>query len=96
MKIPDAKRKKLDDKAVKVKFLGYDQTSKGYRLADIKTNKVVISREVEFLNGRCVEVDLESCKEVKVENSESESDADEEETESIDESDYDTKGEADA
>ena len=96
MKIPDAKRKKLDDKAVKVKFLGYDQASKGYRLADIKNNKVVISREVEFLNGRCVEVDLESCKEVKVENSEAESDADEEETESIDESDYDTNGEADA
>ena len=81
---------------MKVKFLGYDQASKGYRLADIKNNKVIISREVEFLNGRCVEVDLESCKEVKVENSEAESDADEEETESIDESDYDTNGEADA
>ena len=36
MKIPDAKRKKLDDKALKVKFLGYDQASKGYRLANIK------------------------------------------------------------
>ena len=48
------------------------------------------------MNGRCVEVDLESCKEVKVENFEAESNADEEETQSIDESDYDTNAEADA
>ena len=35
-KIPDVKRQKLDDKAIKMKFLGYDMNSKGYRLGGQK------------------------------------------------------------
>ncbi|XP_057996597.1 uncharacterized protein LOC131175917 [Hevea brasiliensis] len=40
--IPDAKRVKLDDKAELGIFLGYAATSKGYRIYNIKTKKVVI------------------------------------------------------
>lgn len=46
--IPYEKRRKLDDKAEKLKFVGYDDASKGYRLID-KNFKIRISREVKFL-----------------------------------------------
>lgn len=48
--IPQQKRRKLDSKAVKLKFVGYDEESKGYRLAS--QNKVIISREVNFLDDK--------------------------------------------
>ncbi len=53
-KIPDAKRQKLDDKAVKLIFLGHDIMTNGYRLGDVSTKKVVISRDVKFLNEHAV------------------------------------------
>jgi transposase InsO family protein len=46
--IPTEKRKKLDNKAEKLKFLGYDNNAKGYRLVN-KNGKITISREVRFL-----------------------------------------------
>lgn len=49
--IPYEKRRKLDDKAEKLKFVGYDESSKGYRLIN-KDNKVIISREVYFLESK--------------------------------------------
>lgn len=50
-KIPSPKLRKLDEKAVKMKFIGYDSMAKGYRLAD-DNYKIHISREVKFLNSR--------------------------------------------
>jgi Reverse transcriptase (RNA-dependent DNA polymerase) len=51
--VPYEKRRKLDDKAVKVKFVGYDECSKGYRFVDERL-KVVVSREVRFLESKSV------------------------------------------
>lgn len=49
--IPHEKRRKLDDKASKMKFVGYDESSKGYRLVD-SNNKICVSREVHFLRNK--------------------------------------------
>jgi Reverse transcriptase (RNA-dependent DNA polymerase) len=49
--IPYEKRKKLDDKAKRVKFLGYDEMSKGFRMVD-ENYKVIVSREVHFLDTK--------------------------------------------
>jgi hypothetical protein len=45
--VPYEKRRKLDMKAVKVKFVGIDEHSKGYRLTDGR--KIFVSRDVKFL-----------------------------------------------
>lgn len=47
--IPDAKRVKLDSRAVKLIFVGYACGSKAYRFLDKRTNKIVISRDARFL-----------------------------------------------
>lgn len=49
MMMPYEKRRKLDDKVIKMKFIGYDDMAKGYRLVDINY-KIHISREVKFLD----------------------------------------------
>ena len=46
--VPDSERQKLDKKAVKLRFVGYAKTSKGYRLLDGKTEKIVTRRDVVF------------------------------------------------
>lgn len=46
VKVPDAKRRKLDPKAIKMKFVGFDTQSKGYRVSN--GQKVFVSREVRF------------------------------------------------
>jgi len=46
--IPDEKRVKLDDKSEKFIFVGYDQSSKCYKLYNPYNNKIVISRDVVF------------------------------------------------
>ena len=46
--VPDEKRQKLDKKAVKLRFVGYDSQSKGYRLFDEQTRKCVVRRDVIF------------------------------------------------
>jgi transposase InsO family protein len=48
--IPKEKRRKLDMKATKLKLVGYDEQAKGYRMTD--GHKVIISREVHFLDKR--------------------------------------------
>jgi transposase InsO family protein len=45
--VPDSSRQKLDQKAVKMRFVGYSLTQKGYRLYD--ENKLVKSLSVEML-----------------------------------------------
>ncbi|KAL4366630.1 hypothetical protein GQ457_05G026360 [Hibiscus cannabinus] len=46
--VPDAKRKKLDDKGEKCVFLGVSETSKSYKLFNPLTEKIVISRDIIF------------------------------------------------
>lgn len=46
--IPDCKRKKLDPKARKGVFVGYSETSKGYRIYFEDTETVEVSRNVVF------------------------------------------------
>lgn len=48
---PKQKHQKLDPKASKMIFIGYCDTTKGYRLIDPKTKKIVISRDVVFLEN---------------------------------------------
>ena len=46
--IPDCKRKKFDEKAEKLRFVGYSATQKGYRLYNEKTRKTVVRRDAIF------------------------------------------------
>ena len=46
--IPKNKRTKLDSKAVECVFVGYCNRSKGYRLYNPSTKKIIISRDVTF------------------------------------------------
>ncbi|KAF8409152.1 hypothetical protein HHK36_005225 [Tetracentron sinense] len=46
--VPEAKRKKLDDRDEKCIFIGYSEKSKAYKLYNPLTNKVVVSRDVIF------------------------------------------------
>ena len=46
--IPDEKRKKLDKKEEKLRFVGYCKESKGYRLIDERTGHVFKRRDVIF------------------------------------------------
>lgn len=50
--IPKEKRRKLDEKAKKLIFTGYSEESKAYRLLDKSTNKIIISRDVVFLDEK--------------------------------------------
>ncbi|GAU16794.1 hypothetical protein TSUD_200370 [Trifolium subterraneum] len=45
--IPDAQRKKLDDKSLKCIFLGVSEESKTYRLYHPITKKIIVSRDVK-------------------------------------------------
>ena len=49
VKIPDENRRKLDSKALKGILLGVDMESKAYRIYIPGSRKVVISRDVKFL-----------------------------------------------
>lgn len=49
--VPSEKRGKLDSKAIKLKFVGYSEVSKAYRLLDPRSGKVTISRDVKFLES---------------------------------------------
>lgn len=53
--IPYQKRRKLDDKAEEMKFLGHDEQSKGFRVLD-SNGAVKISRDVKFIDSRKSEV----------------------------------------
>ena len=50
--IPQQKRKKLDHKAEKLAFVGYDGWSKAYRLANVNQRKIIVSRDVIFLEEK--------------------------------------------
>ena len=46
--IPEAERRKLDMKANNLRFVGYSDTQKGYRLFDVRNNKIIVKRDVIF------------------------------------------------
>ncbi len=46
--IPDCNQRKLDEKAEKLRFVGYSKNPKGYRLYNEKNNKVITRRYVAF------------------------------------------------
>lgn len=50
--VPKEKRHKLDDKSEKCIFTGYSEESKAYRLYNPVTKKIVISRDMEFLEDK--------------------------------------------
>ena len=47
--IPKEKRQKLDPKAVKCVFVGYENHSKSYRVWNPEANKIEVARDVIFL-----------------------------------------------
>ncbi|MCI11517.1 copia-type polyprotein [Trifolium medium] len=49
--IPSVKRDKLDKKAEPGIFVGYSSTSKAYRIYLPQSNKVIVSRDVKFLES---------------------------------------------
>lgn len=49
--IPKEERRKLDNTAKEVYFLGYEEGSKAYRLYDKSSHKVIISRDVRFIKN---------------------------------------------
>lgn len=51
MQVPKEKRKKWDPKSKKMIFVGYCDNTKGYRLAEPKTNRIIKSRDVQFLEN---------------------------------------------
>lgn len=61
--IPYERRKKIDVKAKKMIYVGNDEVSKGYRVADVQTRNISVSRNVKFLDERRIEgrpeVDME-------------------------------------
>jgi transposase InsO family protein len=48
VQVLDQERSKLHDKSEKYVFIGYDPSSKGYKLYNPSTKKVIVSRDVEF------------------------------------------------
>jgi transposase InsO family protein len=50
--IPSELRKKLDDRSEKCIFTGYSETSKAYRLYNPITKKLILSRDVQFLENQ--------------------------------------------
>lgn len=70
--IPAAQRKKWSAKSTKMTFVGYDTRSKAYRCLNPETWKVIVSRDVIFLNN------VSSKFQVEIGDSECQSNADSE------------------
>lgn len=49
--VPKEKRQKWDSKSRKLLFVGYCESTKGYRIFDPDTNKIIKSRDVVFLEN---------------------------------------------
>jgi hypothetical protein len=48
MHVPEQKRTKLDDRSEKLIFIGYDSSSKGYKLYNPTNGKIVVTRDGIF------------------------------------------------
>lgn len=62
--IPYEKRRKIDNKAKKMVYVGNDDVSKGYRVADTQKQAISVSRNVRFLD----EKKIDSRPEVEIED----------------------------
>ena len=51
--VSDSKRKKLDDKSFQCVLLGMSEESKAYRLYDLASKKIIVSRDVVFEENEC-------------------------------------------
>ena len=51
VQVPKQRRKKWDEKSVKLIFVGYPEDYKAYRFIDPKTKSLVVSRDVVFIEG---------------------------------------------
>ena len=51
--VPDQKRSKLDEKSKKCVFLGASDESKAYKLYDLVSKKITISKDVIFQEDEC-------------------------------------------
>lgn len=58
--IPDIKRRKLDEKSKKYIFVGYSETSLGYRLLDPEKHTIKIARDVVFLENSFIDSNIEN------------------------------------
>lgn len=54
--VPKQLRKKLSPKSKQVRFVGYCETSKGYRFLDVDGEKIIISRDAVFDENNMKEV----------------------------------------
>ena len=50
--IPSELRKKLDDRSEKCIFIGYSETSKAYKIYNPIPKKLILSRDVKFLENQ--------------------------------------------
>ncbi|XP_062529208.1 uncharacterized protein LOC105841774 isoform X3 [Bombyx mori] len=64
--VPKEKRHKWDKKSVKMIFMGYCDSSKGYRLMDPKTLKIIKSRDVIFIENVETSIPIEDNRTVTV------------------------------
>lgn len=46
--VPDQRKTKLEDKSKKYIFIGYNERTKGYKLLDPTSKKVIVSRDVRI------------------------------------------------
>ena len=63
--VPDELRKKLDNKGEKCIFVGYNDESKAYKLYNPSTKKVIISKDVYFIEEEAGDGSLEKANNVK-------------------------------
>lgn len=52
VRIPDAKRRKLDPRSRKLTFVGYAEDQKGYRFLDRATDTITVSRDAAFIEWK--------------------------------------------
>lgn len=59
--VPKGKRRKFDPKSTECYMIGYSESSKAYRLHNFSDGKVIVSRDVVFLENEYREVIGEKC-----------------------------------
>lgn len=64
--VPKENRQKLDDKGEKCIFMGYYTESKAYWLYNPVTKKIIISRDVEFLENESWDGKVDSNTDISV------------------------------
>ena len=67
--VPDQRRTKLEDKSKRYIFIGYDLKTKGYKLLDLISKMVIVSRNVRV--NEASEWDWNNLTEVNIEVGES-------------------------